>query len=160
MSQSIKVAIITGGASGMGLAVATALSKKNWQVYLLDFNEEAGKAAAQALQNATFMKTNVSSWKSLSEAFDAVFESHGAIDFVFANAGIVERDNFYAKVETPRNSRIPPEINQTTIDINMKGVISTSYLAQHYFRLSPHKGKDAVLVMTASVGGIVRCYSR
>lgn len=41
-----------------------------------------------------------------------------------------------------------------TIDVNLKGVAFTSYLAQYYFRCSPHKGRGASLVMTASCCGL------
>ena len=147
-----KVALITGGASGMGLAVAQTLAPKGWTVHLLDFNEKAGATVTQSLPNSKFHKVDVTSWESLSKAFEAVFSENGRLDFVFANAGIVERDNFY---DTPDSDGIPPEPNQKTIDVNLKAVINQSYLALHYFRRSPHKGKNASLVMTASVGGLV-----
>lgn len=154
-----RIALITGGASGMGLAVAKVLAKKGWTCALLDMNEDAGAEAVSSVSNSEFVKVDVTSWDSLSAAFDAVFERHGTIDFVFANAGIVERDNFYERPapEALKGGRIPPRPNQLTIDINLKAVIDTAYLAQHYFRLSPHGGSTASLVMTASVGGLVSC---
>ncbi|KAH7079854.1 hypothetical protein BKA63DRAFT_487679 [Paraphoma chrysanthemicola] len=45
----------------------------------------------------------------------------------------------------------PPEPNQIVVDVDLKSVINSSYLAAHYFRLSPHGGKDADIVITASV---------
>ncbi|KAM0326261.1 hypothetical protein ACHAQA_006858 [Verticillium albo-atrum] len=148
-----KVAIITGGASGMGLAVTQRLAAKGWTVAILDFNDKAGQEAASSTPNTIFLQTDVSSWDSLSKAFDAVFEQLGTIHFVFANAGIVERANFYAVHDTT-TSRIPPEPDQRVVDINLKSVINTTYLAQHYFRLSPHHGRDGVLVMTGSTGSL------
>ncbi|KAF7554163.1 hypothetical protein G7Z17_g3096 [Cylindrodendrum hubeiense] len=148
---SSKVALITGGASGMGLTVAQALAPKGWTVHILDFNKQAGVAAEQSLANSKFHQVDVTSWESLSKAFESVFLQDGRLDFVFANAGIVERDNFY---ETPDNDGIPSEPNLKTLDVNLNSVINQSYLALHYFRRSPHKGKGASLVMTASVGGL------
>ena len=140
----------------MGLAVAKVLADKGWRCVLLDMNAEAGAAAVASVPNSDFITTNVTSWDSLSSAFDASFEKHGTLDFVFANAGIVERDNFYEKPAAGIwEGRIPPRPNQSSIDVNLKAVIDTSYLAQHYFRLSPHHGRNACLVMTASVGGLV-----
>lgn len=152
-----KVALITGGASGMGLAVATALSARgNWTLHLVDLNETAGKDAASSLPNAQFHKTNVTSYASLSSTFETAFKTSGQLDFVFANAGIVERDNFYEVFDAGTSGTAPPpEPNQLSIDINLKAVVNTSVLALHYFRLSPHKGKDASLIMTASCGGLV-----
>ncbi|KAM0276017.1 hypothetical protein ACHAQH_007187 [Verticillium albo-atrum] len=148
-----KVAIITGGASGMGLAVTQRLAAQGWTIAILDFNEKAGHEAASSTPNTTFLQTDVSSWDSLSKAFDTVFDRFGKIHFVYANAGIVERANFYAVHDT-KSSRIPPEPDQRVVDINLKSVINTAYLAQHYFRLSPHRGKDGVLVMTGSTGSL------
>jgi len=135
----------------MGLAVAEALAYAGgWTLHLLDLNAERGTSAASSLPDAHFHQTDVNSYLSLSSTFDAVFNSASRIDFVFANAGIVERDNFYAvHAQSP-----PPEPNQLSIDINLKGVVNTTYLAQHYFRLSPGKGKGCSLVMTASCGGL------
>ncbi|KAH7121053.1 hypothetical protein B0J11DRAFT_465626 [Dendryphion nanum] len=153
--MSRKAALITGGASGMGLAVATALSKRgNWDLHLVDLNTEAGKKAASSLPNAHFHQTNVITYSSLASAFDSAFKTSGRLDFVFANAGIVERDNFYEKHDLEQGP--PPEPNQLSIDINFKSVVNTSYLALHYFRKSKkhEDGSSPSLVMTASCGGL------
>ncbi|KAM5347001.1 hypothetical protein ACJ41O_010006 [Fusarium nematophilum] len=146
-----KVALITGGASGMGLAVAQTLASKSWTVHILDFNAAAGATALETLQNAHFHQADVTSWSPLSKAFADVFSRSGRLDFVFANAGIVERDDFY---DTPAVGDEIFEPNQKTIDVNLKAVVNQSYLALCYFRRSPHGGKDAALVMTGSVGGL------
>lgn len=80
-------------------------------------------------------------------------KKEGRLDFVFANAGIIERWNFYQKNE---GEGPPPEPDQLSIDIDLKSVVSTTYLAQHYFRLSKESygnGTQA-LVMTSSCGGL------
>ncbi|KAK2761341.1 hypothetical protein FQN54_001863 [Arachnomyces sp. PD_36] len=152
-----KVALITGGASGMGLAVASALaSRGEWTVHILDLNEERGREAASTLPQTTFHKTNVSDYGELAATFKAVFVTSGRLDFVFANAGVIERKNFYAKQSEGIDP--PPEFEQLAIDINLRAVISTSYLAVHYFRQSPEKGKGASLVMTSSCGGLYPSY--
>ncbi|KAF2737731.1 NAD(P)-binding protein [Polyplosphaeria fusca] len=148
-----KSAFITGGASGMGLAVAEALaSRGDWDLHLVDLNAEAGKKAVASLKNAYFYQTNVTDYSSLVSAYESAFKASGRLDFVYANAGIVERDNFYMEHDP---SKPPPEPNQLSIDINLKAVVNTSYLALHYFRKS--KGAqdwDPALVMTASCGGL------
>jgi NAD(P)-dependent dehydrogenase (short-subunit alcohol dehydrogenase family) len=153
-----KVAFITGGASGMGLAVAQALSSRtneDWFLHIVDLNAEAGKKATLSLKNAKFHETNVTDYSSLVSAFEATWMASGRLDFVFANAGIVERDNFY---QTHPLDAPPPPPNQLSIDINYKAVVNTSWLALHYFRKSLAKngreGGDAVLIMTASCGGL------
>lgn len=161
-----KVALITGGgkrlsferkncirliilASGLGLAVATSLAAKGWKIVISDMNVSAGESAAASLEG-TFYKTNVTDYASLSTTFDETFKKYGHIDFVFANAGIVERDSFYAKFPA---TGPPPEPNMLSLDIDLKAVIATGYLAQHYFRLNP-AGSSGVLISTSSVGGI------
>ncbi|KAI2480123.1 15-hydroxyprostaglandin dehydrogenase [Pyrenophora tritici-repentis] len=154
-----KVALITGGASGMGLGVAEALSSHptvDWDVHLFDLNKEAGQKASSELKNAHFHETSVTDYDSLVSAFEVTWNTHQRIDFVFANAGIVERDNFYKKHDL--DGPPPPPPNQLSVDINLKGVINTAHLALHYFRKSLAKngreGLDPVLIMTASCGGL------
>lgn len=53
-----RVAIITGGAGGMGLAVAQALDARGgWKINLIDIKDEEGKRAADSLSNATYLGT-------------------------------------------------------------------------------------------------------
>lgn len=142
----------------MGLAVATALSDRGgWNIHILDLNEERGRNVESTLTQTTFHKTNVGDYGDLAAKFKSIFVSSGGrLDFVFANAGVIERKNFY----TPQSEGIdpPPEFEQLAIDINLRAVISTSYLALHYFRQSPEKGKGANLVMTSSCGGLYPSY--
>jgi NAD(P)-dependent dehydrogenase (short-subunit alcohol dehydrogenase family) len=121
-------------------------------LHLLDVNEERGTAVASSLKGAHFHKTDVTSYASLSQVFENVHKSEGRLDFVFANAGIVERWNFYEEHTTSP----PPEPDQLSIDIDLKSVVSTTYLAQHYFRLSKpsYRSGNQSLVMTASCGGL------
>ncbi|KAI1379653.1 3-beta-hydroxysteroid dehydrogenase [Hypoxylon crocopeplum] len=150
MSDS-KVAIITGGASGLGLAVAETFSRKSWRVHIFDLNEVSGSSTDASSGSCVFHKVDVASWDSLSSSFDAVFKTEGRLDFVFANAGIMEKGKFFERHEP---SSPPPEPDELSIDVNLKGVIKTSYLAQHYFRANTDSGKDCVLVMTSSIAGI------
>ncbi|KAH7086151.1 3-beta-hydroxysteroid dehydrogenase [Paraphoma chrysanthemicola] len=149
-----RVALITGGGSGMGLEVARLLAgTKAWSIHLIDVNEKAGKNAVQLLGDnvATFHHVDVTNYDLLGKAFQAAFEAKGRLDFVYANAGIIDRGEIYA---TSDQVQYPPELNHIAIDINLKSVINSSYLAAHYFRLSPHGGKDADLVITASVASL------
>lgn len=146
-----KTAIITGGASGMGLEVAKSLSRDGWLVYILDLNAAAGEAVVREHPELRFVEVSVTSWKSLSSAFDTIFKAHGRLDFVFANAGILQMDNFYI-----RDQSLPPaEPRQHSIDVNLKAVINTTHLARHYFLASEHQERDPVLVMTASIASFV-----
>ncbi|KAH6632882.1 3-beta-hydroxysteroid dehydrogenase [Boeremia exigua] len=145
------VAVITGGASGMGLAVAQSLAKKGWHVHIADLNESAAQKTATEL-SGSYTRTDVSSYESLHFMFDTVFQEKGGINFVFANAGIGEKQDFYASTTEQVISSKPPELDRN-IDINLKSTINTAYLAQHYMRKNKEKGK-ACLVFNASIAGI------
>jgi NAD(P)-dependent dehydrogenase (short-subunit alcohol dehydrogenase family) len=133
----------------LGLAVATSLASKGWKISVADMNVTTGEAAAATLKGK-FYKTNVTDYASISAVFESTFQHFGQIDFVFANAGIVERDSFYAKHPS---TGPPPAPDMLSVDIDLKAVIATGYLAQHYFRQNPH-GNGGSLISTSSVGGI------
>ncbi|KAI1263709.1 NAD(P)-binding protein [Xylariaceae sp. FL1019] len=155
MSAS-KTAIITGGASGMGLAVAQSLKAKGgWDIHLFDLNPASGQAAADSL-SATFHKVDVTNYDSLGAAFKAAYSKHERLDFVFANAGIAEPGSFYERHDEIGDG-VPPPPKLHVVRILYDAVITTSHLAQHYFRLSP-KDIDKNLVMTASCGALYPSY--
>lgn len=149
-----EVSIITGGASVIGLTVAEALVARNddRELYLLDMNAESGEKAAQRLL-AAFHKVNVCEYQALGEVFKTVFKIHSRVDFVYANAGVVERDNYYVVHDTGEEPPPPPDV--LLIEVNATSVITTCYLAQHYFRQSPSYGSGPrSIVITASCGGL------
>lgn len=133
----------------MGLAVAKALSSRGgWHLHLLDL-----RPPLEDVENATFHETNVLDYDSLAAIFQKVFDTDKRLDFVFANAGIVERFNFY---DVHPAGKPPPPPDQTVVNINLGAVINTAWLAQHYFRQST-QSTNKNLVMTSSVGGLYRC---
>lgn len=146
----------------MGLAVAKALSAQVWYVHLLDVNEERGLQAVDDLHpKATFHQTNVSVYHELATAFQAVFQRHRRLDFVFANAGVIERSNFYTHAfghardsGQDEEDDAPPAPDLRTLEVDLHGVVFSSSLAAHYFRRSPGQGHGTALVMTASCGGL------
>ena len=71
-----KVAVITGGASGLGHATAQAIVAKGGKVMILDLNEEQGLAVAAELgDNAAFVKTDVTDEASVQAAIAATWTS-------------------------------------------------------------------------------------
>ena len=69
MELTNKVALITGGASGLGLATAEALIKSGAKVMLLDLNEDNAKAASESLgDNASYAIANVTEEESVANA--------------------------------------------------------------------------------------------
>jgi NAD(P)-dependent dehydrogenase (short-subunit alcohol dehydrogenase family) len=141
----------------MGLAVATALSHlPNWTIHILDLNPPSTPTASST--STTFHACNVTDETALSAVFASIFAQHQRIDFVFANAGIAERANFYEQSDDNDDEPVlPVKGMHALIDINLKSVITTTYLASHYMRKSP-KEADKSIVVTASCGGLYPSY--
>jgi 3(or 17)beta-hydroxysteroid dehydrogenase len=88
-----KVAIITGGASGMGRAEASLLAKEGAKVVIADINEVEGKKAAEEIKGeggkALFVKLDVTSESDWSEAIKKTLAEFGKLDILVNNAGVL-----------------------------------------------------------------------
>ena len=82
-----KVIVITGAASGLGLADATVLTREGAQVIMTDIDPEAGQAHAENL-GATFIQQDVSEEASWGHLMSEVEKRHGRLDGLVNNAGI------------------------------------------------------------------------
>ena len=94
MEISNKVALITGGASGLGLATAEALAGSGSKVMLLDLNEDNVKAAVEKLgSDSSYVIANVTDESSVQSAIDKTVEEFGSIDILVNNAGVTRTSN-------------------------------------------------------------------
>ncbi|MFT4517795.1 MAG: 3(or 17)beta-hydroxysteroid dehydrogenase [Halioglobus sp.] len=85
-----KVAIVTGGASGMGKADARLLAAEGAKVVIADLNEEDGEALAQEIgDSAIFLKLNVTDEDNWIAVIAATVEKFGQLDILVNNAGII-----------------------------------------------------------------------
>jgi len=82
-----RVAVVTGGASGIGLASARRLAAEGARVVVADLDPETGGAAAEEV-GGTFVAVDVSDRQQVDDLFDSVAASHGSVDIAFNNAGI------------------------------------------------------------------------
>ncbi|MFP5291258.1 MAG: SDR family NAD(P)-dependent oxidoreductase, partial [Actinomycetes bacterium] len=82
-----RVAVVTGGASGIGLASARRLAAEGARVVVADLDPETGGAAADEV-GGTFVAVDVSDREQVDALFDSVASSHGSVDIAFNNAGI------------------------------------------------------------------------
>jgi NAD(P)-dependent dehydrogenase (short-subunit alcohol dehydrogenase family) len=84
-----KVALVTGGASGLGEAIVRRLAAEGATVIAADIDEKAGSALAAELGNGvSFLHLDVTSESAWLEAFAAVDKTHGRLDVLVNNAGI------------------------------------------------------------------------
>ncbi|MEG9862410.1 MAG: SDR family oxidoreductase [Parvularculales bacterium] len=89
MKVTNKSAIVTGGASGIGLAIARELTARDCKVVIADWDAEGAKNAAEELgENALAMHFDAADIASVESLADQAWEATGGIDFVFANAGV------------------------------------------------------------------------
>lgn len=153
-----KTAIVTGGASGIGLGVATALAKHGAHVAVLDIDEgRAGEAETQLREQglqARFIETDVTSWEAQHSAFEQVlaWSQNSRIDIVVASAGVVSPNIKHVWLP-PEDEALPsgPSKPPTpSIDINLLGTYYTTHLALSSFvRQSPSPFRPQVLFISA-----------
>jgi len=112
-----KVAVITGGSSGIGLATARRFVEEGAHVVITGRREkELQEAAAAINRNVTAVVGDVSSLEDLDRLFAVVKEKHGHIDILFANAG--------AGTVAPLALASEAHFDQT-FDVNVKGMFFT-----------------------------------
>jgi NAD(P)-dependent dehydrogenase (short-subunit alcohol dehydrogenase family) len=88
-----RVAIVTGGASGIGLATVGRLAAEGATVVIADLDEETGRSAAESVQRGRFIRADVTREDDVRALFEAVHEAYGRIDVAFNNAGISPPDD-------------------------------------------------------------------
>ena len=148
LMQDVR-AIVTGGASGLGRAVAESVVAAGGRVALLDVNEEAGRAAAQALgANAHFLKTDVTSEAAVNDAVAHATDSIAGLTLAVNCAGIGTPRRMVGK-EGP----MPGEFFRRVVEINLVGTLLVCKAAAAAMqRNTPNaEGERGVIVMTASV---------
>ena len=83
-----KIAVITGGAQGIGEGLAKALSEEGAAVVVADMNYDGATAVAKSLENAIAVEVNVTDEQSVKRMCDKAVLAFGGIDIMIANAGI------------------------------------------------------------------------
>jgi len=116
-----KVAVITGGGSGIGLATARRMAAEGATIVIGDMDETAGTAAATEL-GGLFVKVNVAEEDQVNNLFDTAQANYGSVDIAFNNAGISPPDD--DSIET---TELPAW--QKVQDINLKSVYLCSRAA-------------------------------
>lgn len=92
-----KIAIVTGGGSGIGKAISLLFAQQGAKVYVLELNAEAGEGVIDEIKaqggKASFVACNVADQKTVKEAFESIYQKEGKIDVLVNNAGIAHVGN-------------------------------------------------------------------
>lgn len=126
-----RIAIITGGASGIGAATSRKFALEGAKVIIWDLDQEKGNALANEI-GGDFLKVNTANYSEIEAAAKAVNDKYNRIDILINNAGIT-RDSTLKKMTL--------EQWQQVIDVNLTGVfyctkiISEYMLANNYGRI-------------------------
>ncbi len=119
-----KVAVITGGGSGIGLAAARRLAAEGARVVIGDLDPVAGEAAALEVEGL-FVPVDVADEEQVDRLFETANETYGSVDIAFNNAGISPPDD--DSIET---TELPAW--QRVQDVNLKSVYLCSRAALRY----------------------------
>lgn len=123
-----KIAIVTGGASGLGLATAELFVKEGAKVVLADINVEKGAEAAEKLgDNARFHKTNVTIADEVQACVDFAVSEFGGLNVMMNNAGLGGK--FHARF-------LDDDLGdyRAVVDSNLLGVMLGSQRAARYMK--------------------------
>ncbi len=150
MAQELagKVAIITGGAGGIGRATAKLFVEEGGKVVLADLDEERGEAEAAKLgDSAVFHKTDVSQEADIEAVVDRAVSAFGGLHIMFNNAGIVGGMK-------PKSTRlIDADLSDfhKIMGVNVLGaMLGSQYAARQMVR----QGSGGSIINTASIAGV------
>src|SRR5262249_38413007 len=132
-----KVAVVTGGNSGIGLGVAKAYAQEGAKVAITGRSENTLQAAAKEIGEGTLaIQSDAGRVTEIQAAMKRIKERFGRIDALFVNAGIAKLVPF---------EQVTEELFDETVGINMKGVFFTVQKA------IPLMSKGSAIVLNASI---------
>jgi len=148
MDPNGKVAVITGAASGIGLATARLLCAHGARVIAADINETGAQATARELaaggHDARAVRADVTNAADVQRMLDFAAAEFGRVDIVHNNAGITERGEDLFAVDATRWEAV--------LEVDLKSVILGTRLAVQHMR---RQGGGGVIINTASMAGLV-----
>ena len=148
-----NVALVTGAASGLGLAMAEVMADNGALVVMLDLNADGLGQSAERLRNAGLSVetavVDVTDSARLREVIDATADKHGRLDAVFANAGMSAGPG-YAMTPKGEISETPMQLWDQTLKVNLTSVFVTIQAAAIHMKRQ-HSGR---IIVTSSSAGL------
>jgi len=129
-----RVAVVTGGGSGIGLATVRRLAAEGAKVVIGDLDPVAGKVAADQA-GGLFVPTDVTSEADVENLFKAAFDTYGSVDVAFNNAGISPPDDDSILVTGIDAWRKVQEVNLTSV----------YYCCKHAIPYMQRQGKGSII---------------
>ena len=138
-----KVAVITGGASGIGLATAKKLLSEGANVVLVDCNEDVSRIAENLNERALGIRCDVSSDADVKKCVEDIIKKYGHINYLVANAGIGGGPNKAHEVSIDEWNKV--------IGVNQTGI----FLMNKYVIKNMLENGGGAIVNTSSMYGLV-----
>ncbi|KAH7350669.1 hypothetical protein BKA65DRAFT_605374 [Rhexocercosporidium sp. MPI-PUGE-AT-0058] len=139
--MSRSVALITGAASGIGLALTRHLLAKDWLVVMADVNTKLGSAAASELGDyVRLIPTDVSIYSQQAKLFSEAFAWGRTTDF-------------YESEEKLDDDGIPKALDMMTLKVDMDAIVQGVWLFKHFARRNKER-KGGKVVITSSMAGL------
>jgi NAD(P)-dependent dehydrogenase (short-subunit alcohol dehydrogenase family) len=152
---SHKTVIVTGGANGLGFAMARAMSDNGANVVIVDCDRADAERAVSELSSRNGKVraeiADLADGASLRGLFERIVESEGGIDVVFANAGITAGPGFLATSgeRDPKGAieNVPDDMWERVLAVNLHGVFKTVQAAVPHLK---KRGGGRVIVTTST----------
>lgn len=140
-----RVAIVTGGARGIGKKISQAFLEEGASVYIFDVNQEEGARTVGEFQSAydnkvNFLKVDITDEKGVEQSIKKIIEAEGRIDILVNNAGIT-RDNLILRMSLEDWKKV--------IDINLTGAFICS---KHTVKYMVKKRSGKIINISSIVG--------
>ena len=148
-----NIALVTGAASGLGLAMAEVMADNGAHVVMLDLNAEGLKQAAERLRNAGLSVepavVDVADLARLRDVMDAAASKHGRLDAVFANAGMSAGPG-YAMTPKGEISETSMQLWDQALKVNLTSVFVTIQAAASHMK----RQRSGRIIVTSSSAGL------
>jgi sorbitol-6-phosphate 2-dehydrogenase len=137
-----RIAVVTGGAQGLGQAICWRLAQEGYHVVVADLNEQAAQETAEAItdRQAIYKKVDVTQEEQVAALMDLAVEKFGKVDLVVSNAGVLIAEEI---------SEFPAEKWHTVMEVNLFGYFLT---AKHAARVMKPQRSGSIIQINSKSG--------